>query len=160
MTLLLDDPSALSSVLMPFAGDAMLPESCHQSLPEQAAQDDLVIGKLGARAWGRLEYFRRFYAQAWGERGRGKPISPRAVQGLGRFLEAAGDSLSSVQPRPSLFLTDEGLLELCWEDSSGKAVQLVFGPRAVEYFIERHHQEGQAPYQPACLRDLAARLQA
>ena len=156
MTLTLDQPSGYA--LVSFLPETALPESLSQSLPDEMAQDDLVIRKLGVKAWGRLDYFRRFYSQAWGDRGTGGPLSPRAVQGLRRFLEACGDCLSSLQRKPSLFLTDDGLLELCWEDLSGKAIQLVFRPTEVEYFIEQRHVEGCAAYQPDSLRKLAAIL--
>jgi hypothetical protein len=42
---------------------------------------------------------------------------------------------------PSIFLTDDGELELAWSDTSGKAIQLVFGPNGVEVFHEAARRE-------------------
>ncbi|OGV81069.1 MAG: hypothetical protein A3K19_17395 [Lentisphaerae bacterium RIFOXYB12_FULL_65_16] len=143
-----------------FPGDTALTEPAPQPLPEIGVRDDLVLGRLGAKVWGRIEYFRRFYSQTWGDRGQGKPMSPRSVQGLCRFLEVAGDCFSDLVRNPSLFLTDEGFLELVWEDQDGKSVQLVFKPTALEYYLERQQVEDRTAYQPESLRKLAACLAA
>src|SRR6059036_1017365 len=80
--------------------------------PSEADREELVLNKLGTRAWGRLHHFRYFYRQGWGE-GSGKPLSPRALEGFHRFVERAQFPEGST---PSLFFTDAGHLELCWED--------------------------------------------
>ena len=38
--------------------------------------------------------------------------------------------------RPSIFLTKNGHIELCWEDSEGDAIQFEFGPKESEVYIE------------------------
>src|SRR5436190_9943071 len=78
--------------------------------------DDLLFSKLGHTGWGRLHHFHRYYSAGWGD-GSGKPLSPRAMETLSRFLETA-EFPHNV--RPSVFLTREGFIELCWEDAAGK----------------------------------------
>ena len=70
-----------------------------------------------------------------------------------RFLESAvftGDA------KPSVFLTDQGCIELCWEDESGKAVQLEFRPGEIEFYVESQNSEGTVPN--SAVTDLARRL--
>ena len=71
MTVTLDPSLTWAYGLAPSFGQTALPEPLSQSLPDEMALDDLVIEKLGAKAWGRLQYFRRFFSQAWGDRGKG-----------------------------------------------------------------------------------------
>jgi len=101
-------------------------------------QDELVFDKLGARVWGRLCYFRRYYSADWGERGN-RPLSPRAIGIFCRFLEHA---TFPANLKPSLFLTSDGTLELCFEDKNGKAVEFEFTPSEVRFFLESDGDEG------------------
>ena len=104
------------------------------SEPGENDLDELLVSKLGVRGWGRLHYFRSLYSEPWGEERKGKPLSPRAVEAFFRFLELI--EFSTQGKAPSLFLTDEGHLELCWEDSQGGAIQIEFGPRDSEIYLE------------------------
>lgn len=38
--------------------------------------------------------------------------------------------------RASVFLTDEGHMELAWKDAEGRAAQIEFGPREFEVYNE------------------------
>lgn len=104
--------------------------------------DDLTVeqsllDKLGPRGWGRIQHFRNHYNQLWGER-RGEPLSPRAMDGLNRFVQAATFPVSN---QPSVFLTDQGTLELCWEDAQGAARQVEFKADGVDYYIAATGEE-------------------
>lgn len=98
--------------------------------PGEADREELVLRKLGARGWGRLYHFRHFYGPGWGE-GHGRALSPRAVEAFYSFLESA-EFPEGI--RPSIFLTDDGGLELSWEDAEGKAVQAAFLPTHLEVY--------------------------
>ncbi|PYK27100.1 MAG: hypothetical protein DME59_05395 [Verrucomicrobia bacterium] len=60
--------------------------------------------------------------------------------------------------QPSLFLTDAGGVELCWEDSSGEAVQVEFGSAQIEFYVEAQEVEDSVPNSNA--QELARRLAA
>jgi len=112
----------------------------------------LLFSKLGAKGWGRLHHFRHYYSAGWGG-GLGRPLSPRALETYYRFLESATFPSASA---PSVFVTVEGCIEVCWEDFEGKAVQVEFRPAEIEFFIEARQLEGSAPASEA--KDLARRL--
>lgn len=97
----------------------------------QALNEQLVLTRLGVRGWGRWRYFRMGFSGAWGE-GHENPLSPRSQIAFLRALE----HLRFPDRKPSLFLTDEGHLELAWRDQSGAPIQLEFGPRETEIYIE------------------------
>jgi hypothetical protein len=59
---------------------------------------------------------------------------------------------------PSIFLTNDGGIELCWEDVAGKAVQVEFRPGGIEYFLAASGEEAEIEYVE--LPDLARRLSA
>jgi hypothetical protein len=108
----------------------------------RVAMDDLdieqaLLTKLGARGWGRIHHFRNHYNQPWGER-RGEPLSPRALGLLTRFVAAATFPAGG---QPSVFLTDQGNLELCWEDATGAARQVEFKADGIDYYIEATSEE-------------------
>lgn len=65
-----------------------------------------------------------------------------------RFIEKATFPAGCV---PSVFLTDSGGMELCWEDETGQAVQVEFTSTVAEYFRASKQAEGSVP-----LRDLSA----
>jgi len=101
-----------------------------------------LLTKLGARGWGRIQHFRNHYNQPWGEH-QSAPVSARAVDALTRFVAEATFPAGIV---PSVFLTDQGGLELCWEDAQGAARdtarQIEFKPDGIEYFIAATGEEG------------------
>ena len=112
----------------------------------------LLLGRLGFQGWVRLHHFRHYYSAGWGD-GSGKPLSPRALEMFYRFLEFA---VFTGATKPSVFLTDQGCIELCWEDGSGKAVQLEFRPTEIEFYIESQNSEGSVPN--SAVIELARRL--
>ncbi|MDZ4816788.1 MAG: hypothetical protein SGI71_11030 [Verrucomicrobiota bacterium] len=115
------------------------PVGCYQvPVPGEIDRDGLAITKLGARGWGRLHHFRNYYNAGWGE-GQGKPVSPKAVEAFYQFL-ALIEFPANI--KPSIFLTDQGSLELCWENESGNDIQLEFSSTGIEYYIESNEQEG------------------
>jgi hypothetical protein len=122
--------------------------------PSEGEREELLLSKLGAKGWGRLHHFRHYYSAGWGG-GSGKPLSPRALETFYRFLESATFPSGSV---PSVFLTDEGCIEVCWEDSARKAVQLEFRPAEIEFYVEAQQIEDSVPAREA--KELARRLAA
>lgn len=131
----------------------LIAPSIQYSAPDEAEREELLLRKLGARGWGRLHHFRRYYSQGWGDDGKGGPLSPRALEAFQRFLEAHPGWDKRF---PSLFLTDQGHLELCWEDAAGKAVQVEFTPTGAEYYLEATEEEGAVPH--SGLTSLAGKL--
>lgn len=121
--------------------------------PNEAEREDLLLSKLGPRGWGRIHHFRHFYAQGWGERGHGRPLSPRSLEAFFRFLETMPIPQRTA---PKVFLTDSGHLELCWQDEQGAAVQVEFTPSMTEFYIESSETEGTVPH--AAITSLAAML--
>src|SRR2546426_4710700 len=120
--------------------------------PSEGEREELLLSKLGAKGWGRLHHFRHYYSTGWGD-GSGRPLSPRALETFYRFLESATFPQGS---KPSLFLTDAGCIELCWEDSSGKAVQVEFRSAEIEFYLEKQDLEASVPGSEA--KELARRL--
>ncbi len=111
----------------------------------------LVYAKLGDAAWQRFYDFSRWedgwagphsHAVAWG-----------TYQNLGKFLSAARFVTS--RPQPSLFVTDDGMLELSWEARDGSAINVTLTPEGASYFIEAKGEESQVP--PEGLAQLAER---
>ena len=79
---------------------------------------ELLLRKLGPTGRGRVDDFRNFYSSGWGKHG--KVLSPKAVEAFFRFLEIAHFPAGY----PSVFLTDRGGIELCWEEGEGKSAQV------------------------------------
>lgn len=130
--------------------DRTLRATVRYSEPNESTREDVLIQKLGGRGWGRVFQFRHYYVPEWGD-GRTKALSPRALDAFFRFLEKA------VFPEgctPSVFLTDRGGIELCWEDVNGQAVQVEFTSEFSEYFRAAKEDEGTLP-----LRDLTALIE-
>ena len=84
--------------------------SVRRTAPDEWAREELLLRKLGAKGWGRVYQFRNCYGSGWGENGR--VLSPRALDAFFRFVEAASFPSGSTL---SVFLTDRGGIELCWE---------------------------------------------
>ena len=128
LTEALREPSRSASVLRP--------------APDEADFEELLLLKLGPRGWGRVTHFRQYYQPSWGE-GSGKPLSPRALSAFRRFLQHA--QFPKGRP-PSVFLTDRGGLEVCWEDVAGKSVQVEFTSHGIEYYLEATESEVTTDY--------------
>jgi len=102
------------------------------AVPGEADQDELLLQKLGTRGWGRLHHFRLLYQSGWGE-GKGRPVSPRAVNALVEFLERFSWPEGVM---PSLFLTDRGGVEVAWEEHEGDSAQIEFHRDGIEVYRE------------------------
>lgn len=119
------------------AADAFSPRNYLSIEPGESKLEELLLRKLGTKGWGRFHYFRQVFSSPWGEKCR--PLSPKAQKAFLRFLEEAS---FPAEVSPSLFITDEGHLELAWEDASGKRVEIEFGPTESEYFLQSDGTEG------------------
>jgi hypothetical protein len=150
----LPQPNQLIYRLSDNLRDQALILAVRTAAPNEAEREELVLSKLGPKGWGRLHHFRYYYSSGWGD-GSGKPLSPRSLETFYRFLESAKFPANT---NPSVFLTDEGSLELCWEDLSNKAVQVEFTPTHIEFYVEADDLEDAVPSAEAT--QLAKRLAA
>jgi len=100
--------------------------------PGDAEREKLVARKLGIHGWKRWQYFRQHYSGKWGDEGQ-SPVSPRSQESLLKALEHLEFATSA---KPSLFLTDDGHFELAWRDENGGSIQMEFGPKEFELFME------------------------
>ncbi len=125
------------------ANSAPLP-AIHTPPPNEVDREEVLLKKLGARGWGRMQHFRNFYQPGWGEMG-GKPLSPRATEAFFRFLELVQ---FPVDCTPSLFLTDQGGLELRWE-CNGIDVQVEFSSEGIELYSAAEEIESFVPHAEA-----------
>jgi len=110
-----------------------LPSSVRASEPGETAREELLLQKLGIKGWGRVYHFRNFYQYGWGD-GSGKALSPRALEAFFEFLKSA--SFPGAVP-PSVFLTDGGGLELCWEEDGKRPVQLEFSSSGIGVYRDK-----------------------
>ena len=67
----------------------------------------------------------------------GKKVSTQSVAALQSFL-SDGQTLWA---EPSIFLRQDGNLQLAWEDTDGNAVELDFLPTGITFFHEKREQE-------------------
>ncbi len=105
-----------------------------------AEEQDLLIKKLGNRGWGRMLLFSKYYTPGWGEGN--KQVSPRGQAAMLRFLQQVTFREGA---DPSVFISDDGELQLAWNDSNSKAIQLLFGPNSIEVFHEAQYREETMP---------------
>jgi len=154
MTTILPQPGQSVYQLSDNLRDEALVLGVHRTVPSEGEREELLLSKLGPKGWGRLHHFRHYYSAGWGD-GSGRPLSPRALETFYRFLESATFPGGT---KPSLFLTDEGCIELCWEDSLGQGLQVEFRPTEIEFYVEAEQLEGSVPSSEA--RKLAKRLAA
>jgi len=125
-----------------------------RTAPDELAREELLLRKLGPKGWGRVYHFRNYYASGWGENGR--VLSPRALDAFFRFVEEA--NFPAGKSSPSVFLTDRGGIELCWEDGDGKQVQVEFTGTCAEFYKAATEEEGVVTFDG--LAELARRLSA
>jgi hypothetical protein len=115
--------------------------SIRRAAPDEWAREELLLlRKLGPKGWGRVYQFRNYYGFGWGEKGR--VLSPRALDAFFRFVEMAEFSTGT---NPSVFLTDRGGIELCWEDHDGNPIQVEFTATEAEFFKGATDEEGTLP---------------
>lgn len=121
-----------------------------RTAPDELRREELLLRKLGPKGWGRVHHFRNYYASGWG--GNGRALSPKALDAFFRFVENVRFPGTS----PSVFLTDRGGIELCWEDREGKAVQVEFTETGAEFYQTATGEEGSMAFDG--LGELAQRL--
>ncbi len=109
-----------------------------RAAPDGWASEELLLRKLGPKGWGRVYHFRNYYAAGWGENGR--VLSPKALDAFFRFVENA--NFPAGKSSPSVFLTDRGGIELCWEDQNGKSIQVEFTGTGAEFYQAATDEEG------------------
>src|SRR2546428_10326576 len=126
--------------------------SVRRAAPDEWAREELLLRKLGPKGWGRVYHFRNYYGSGWGEKGR--VLSPRALDTFFRFVEGA--NFPAGKSSPSVFLTDRGGIELCWEDGDGKQVQVEFTGTGAEFYKAATEEEGVVAFDG--LAQLARRL--
>ena len=127
-------------------------DAVRRTAPDERAREDLLLSKLGPKGWGRVYHFRNYYASGWGENGR--VLSPKALDAFFRFVEDTRFPTDS----PSVFLTDRGGIELCWEDCNGKSVQIEFTQTGAEFYQAATEEEGAVTFDG--LAQLSRRLSA
>ena len=154
MTTILPQPRQFVYQLSDNLRDETPVSGVRPAAPSEGEREELLLSKLGPKGWGRLHHFRHYYSTGWGD-GSGRPLSPRALETFYRFLESARFPEGSM---PSVFLTDEGCVEVCREDFEGKAVQVEFRPAEIEFYVEAQQQEDSVPASKA--KELAQRLAA
>jgi hypothetical protein len=104
------------------------------------ARERLAKQKLGELGWQRICQFQNYRA-GWGEHNTGKALSSRVISDFFIFLDLV--QFPENPDKPSVFLTDRGGLELCWEERNFK-VQVEFTDEFIEYFREDEPPEMQA----------------
>ncbi len=154
MTTILPQPRQFAYQLSDNLRDETPVSGVRAAAPSEGEREELLLSKLGPKGWGRLHHFRHYYSAGWGD-GSGRPLSPRALETFYRFLESARFPEGSM---PSVFLTDEGCVEVCWEDLDRKAVQVEFRSTEIEFYVEAQQLEDSVPASEA--KDLAQRLAA
>jgi hypothetical protein len=122
--------------------------------PDGWAREELLLRKLGPKGWGRVYQFQKYYTSGWGEKG--NVLSPKALDAFFRFLAEA--NFPADKSSPSVFLTDGGGVELCWEDSAGRAIQVEFTGTGAEFYKEATEEEGVVTFEE--LSELSRRLSA
>jgi hypothetical protein len=114
---------------------AQISSTVQSAAPDELAREELLLNKLGPKGWGRVHHFRNYYTSGWGENGH--VLSPKALDGFFVFVEEATFPTS-----PSVFLTDRGGIELCWEEGNGKSVQVEFTATGAEFYKAATDEEG------------------
>ena len=130
------------------------PLAVSRAEPSGWARQASVLRKLGPKAWVRVSLFRNYFTAGWGENGR--VLSPRALDAFFRFVEGA--TFPAGNRSPTVFLTDQGGIELCWEDRNGNSVQVEFTGGGIEYYEAATNEEGAVAFDG--LAQLSQRLSA
>lgn len=111
--------------------------------PKEVEGNRALIRRLGDNGMKRISSFRRHYSRPWGDCGQCTPFSEKSLERMYSFLAV----MPAMDKTPSVFLSDDGNLELCWRDPKGELVSLEFGGSEIEYFIEGLQEEGRVPYE-------------
>lgn len=95
-----------------------------------------ILGLDGVK---RFEDFKKYH-EGW-DHGAGKSLSLKSVAVLDYFI----NQYSYFHSSPSIFFTREGNLQLGWEDSQGRAIEIEFYPDRIEYYLEGKGIESEIP---------------
>jgi len=152
MTTLVPPPQSSAYALVNDLCESATLASVHRAAPDEWAREELLLAKLGPRGWGRVHHFRNYYASGWGEH-TGKVLSPKALSAFFRFVHAFDFPNGVI---PSVFLTDQGGIELCWEEEKSKSVQVEFTRVGAEFYRESTGEEDTVSH--AALAQLVQRL--
>lgn len=137
MTTLLRSTNSPAYTLVEGLRESASTSSVRRAAPDEWGREEMLLRKLGPKGWGRVYHFRNYYGSGWGEKGR--VLSPRALEAFFRFVESVSFPPG---PSPSVFLTDRGGIELCWEDRNGKPVQVEFTGTVAEFYEAATEIEG------------------
>jgi len=152
MTALMPPPPSSGYALVNDLREPAAVANIHRTAPDEWAREELLLAKLGARGWVRVHHFRNYYGPGWGEHV-GPMLSPRALSAFFQFVDVFTFPCGVV---PSVFFTDRGGIELCWEDESHKSVQIEFTRTAAEFYREATGEEGALAH--GALQQLLLRL--
>jgi hypothetical protein len=130
MTICLPLPTPASYTVQAPIRELAPAESIFRAMSDEGMREEVLLKKLGPKGWGRIHHFLSYYEGGWG--GGNPPLSPKVLSAFHRFLELV--IFPNVGTCPSVFLTDRGGLELCWEDVGGKSIQVEFFQDGIEYF--------------------------
>ena len=128
---------------------ALVSSAVQRAAQDEFSREELLLTKLGPKGWGRVHHFRNYYPSGWG--GNGCVLSPKALDAFFRFVEQA-----TFPTTPSVFLTDRGGIELCWEDANAKSVQVEFTATGAEFYNAGTDEEDVIPLD--ALAQLSQRL--
>jgi hypothetical protein len=108
--------------------------------PELVVDNPYHIGLLVLRQKGmeRLHSFVTEYQEGWGD-GCGKPLRRETLDALFLFMAHAPINIGS---NPSIFFTEDGSLELAWDDLKGNDVRVEFTEIGVFYHFAKTGKEG------------------
>ena len=152
MTTLIPPPQSPAYTLVNDLREPAALATIHRTAPDEWVREELLLAKLGSRGWGRVYHFRNYYGSGWGEHA-GQMLSPKALSAFFQFVDAFAFPHGVV---PSVFLTDRGGIELCWEDESRKPVQVEFTRTGAEFYREATGDEGELAH--GALSQLLLRL--
>jgi hypothetical protein len=138
MTTLISLPRSSTYTLVNDLSESAALANVHRAAPDEWVREELLLAKLGPRGWGRVHHFRNYYTSGWGESA-GQVLSPKALGAFFQFVDAFTFPSGVV---PSVFLTDRGGIELCWEDEGRKSVQVEFTRTGAEFYREATGEEG------------------
>jgi len=93
-------------------------------------QETSILNKLGPKGWERIQRFKNLHGI--GGANSSRPLSPKGLSALYRFV-ASMNFPQNAKP-PSVFLTDLGGIELCWETAEGAPIQVEFTGVGVEVY--------------------------
>ena len=128
------------------------------AFPERENISFLDIGKVTEMVLGRegVERLNRFrmYEPGWNF-GEGECLSGKSFV----LMEYALNKFSLFETIPSIFMSNEGMLLLGWDDKSGNKVEIEFLEESISYYIESLDEENEIDITLSQIELLASKLQ-